>query len=87
MHVHHDAAKHGDCPDAVNKARIHLKKCHLAIRTPKLIVDHTIEDAFICDAASRVAATMVYELRVFDYVNVIELFVNTFVAFSNDPNT
>ncbi|GFY07376.1 hypothetical protein TNCV_5085611 [Trichonephila clavipes] len=29
---------------------------------PKFVVDHTIEDALVCDTASRVAAVMVSQL-------------------------
>ncbi|GFV07447.1 hypothetical protein TNCV_1738021 [Trichonephila clavipes] len=31
----------------------------LAIRVPRFVVDHTIEDVPVCDAASRVDAAMV----------------------------
>ncbi|GFV72326.1 hypothetical protein TNCV_637881 [Trichonephila clavipes] len=43
-----------------------------------LVVYYTIEDAPICDAASRVA--MISELRVHAATNVIKLFVQTLVV-------
>ncbi|GFX56617.1 hypothetical protein TNCV_3954441 [Trichonephila clavipes] len=53
---HHVTAKHGcDHLNAVNRTWIHLKKCGLAIRAPRFVVDHTIEDASVCGEASRVA--------------------------------
>ncbi|GFU85518.1 hypothetical protein TNCV_2952171 [Trichonephila clavipes] len=45
----------------------------------RLIVDTTIEDVPVCDASSNVAASMVFELRVHAAVNIVELFVQTFV--------
>ncbi|GFU53284.1 hypothetical protein TNCV_2953201 [Trichonephila clavipes] len=45
----------------------------------KFIVDHTIEDAPFCDAASIVATTMVPELRVYAAASIVELFVQTLV--------
>ncbi|GFX02522.1 hypothetical protein TNCV_727761 [Trichonephila clavipes] len=44
------------------------------------VVDHTIKEAFVCDAASRVATTMVSTLRVHAVANVVELFVQTLVV-------
>ncbi|GFX89290.1 hypothetical protein TNCV_1339891 [Trichonephila clavipes] len=65
MCVHRDTAKNGcDHLDAVGKTWIDLEKCHLTIRAPRFVVDHTIEDAPVCDATSRVAAAMISELRV-----------------------
>ncbi|GFS61604.1 hypothetical protein TNCV_4312711 [Trichonephila clavipes] len=65
MYVHHDATKHGCVHrNAVKRAWIHLKKLRLTIHAPRFIVDCTFEDAPVCDAASRVAATMVSKLRV-----------------------
>ncbi|GFX05598.1 hypothetical protein TNCV_3435021 [Trichonephila clavipes] len=49
-----------------------------------LIVDHTIGDALVCDAASSVAVVTVFELRVYATANVFELFVQTL---ANDPNS
>ncbi|GFT93701.1 hypothetical protein TNCV_499781 [Trichonephila clavipes] len=46
----------------------------------KFVVDHTIEDAPVCDAASKVAASMVSELRVHTIANVVELFVQKLVV-------
>ncbi|GFW28463.1 hypothetical protein TNCV_4641281 [Trichonephila clavipes] len=81
MCFRYDAIKHGcDHLDAVNRTWIHLKKEHLTIRAPRFIVDHTIEDAPVCDPASRVAATMVSELRVHAAANVVELFVQTLIV-------
>ncbi|GFX28553.1 hypothetical protein TNCV_1153611 [Trichonephila clavipes] len=50
------------------------------------VVDHIIEDAFAGDAASRVAAAMVSELRVHAAANVVELFVLT-LSLANDPDS
>ncbi|GFV55603.1 hypothetical protein TNCV_1820901 [Trichonephila clavipes] len=50
---------------------------YLSIRTPSIDVNRTIEDAPICDAASRVAAPMVSKLRVHATTNVIKTFVQT----------
>ncbi|GFY05376.1 hypothetical protein TNCV_2208211 [Trichonephila clavipes] len=85
MCVHHDAAKHGcDHLDAVNRTWIHLRKRCLAISgslvPPRFVVDYTIKDAPVCDASSKVAVAMVSELRVNTVVNVVELFVQTFVV-------
>ncbi|GFS71274.1 hypothetical protein TNCV_5050241 [Trichonephila clavipes] len=81
MCVHHDAAKHVcDHLDAVNITWINLKKCCLAVCAPRFVVDHTIEDAPKCDAAPRVSAAMVSQLRVHTAVHVIELFVLTLVV-------
>ncbi|GFV63217.1 hypothetical protein TNCV_2662191 [Trichonephila clavipes] len=41
---------------------IRLKKCRLAIRVPRFVIYHTIEDAPACYAASRVAVAMVFEI-------------------------
>ncbi|GFX13575.1 putative DD41D transposase [Trichonephila clavipes] len=43
------------------------------------VVDHTIEDSPVCDAAPRVAEVMVSELRVHATANVVEPFVQTLV--------
>ncbi|GFV52973.1 HTH_48 domain-containing protein [Trichonephila clavipes] len=45
----------------------------------RFVVDHTIQDASVCDAASSVAAAMVSELRVNAAANVVELFTQTLV--------
>ncbi|GFW83235.1 uncharacterized protein TNCV_2508751 [Trichonephila clavipes] len=50
------------------------------IHHTRLVVDYTIEDAPVCDAASRVAAAVVSELRVHATANVVELFVQTIVV-------
>ncbi|GFU74332.1 hypothetical protein TNCV_2445071 [Trichonephila clavipes] len=74
MCVHQDAAKHGwDHLYAANRTWIHPKKWRLAIRPPRFVVDYTIEDTPVCDAASRVAAAMIYELRVNTVANVADL--------------
>ncbi|GFW13754.1 hypothetical protein TNCV_2105781 [Trichonephila clavipes] len=49
------------------------------------VVDHTIENAPICDAASRVAAAMVSELRNHVAASVVELFKQTLVALQTTP--
>ncbi|GFV14635.1 transposable element Tc1 transposase [Trichonephila clavipes] len=56
--------------------------CHSCTR---FVVDHAIEDAPVCDAASRVAAVMVSELRVHDAADVVELFVQTLVDQQTTP--
>ncbi|GFV19724.1 hypothetical protein TNCV_479501 [Trichonephila clavipes] len=38
----------------------------------KFVVDYTIEDALVCDATSKVATTIVYELRDHAAANDIE---------------
>ncbi|GFX86291.1 hypothetical protein TNCV_2561731 [Trichonephila clavipes] len=61
------------------------KKWRLTIRTFRFVVDHTIEDALLCYAAPRVAAVMIYELRVHNAANVIKLFVQIFVVLQTTP--
>ncbi|GFW91961.1 hypothetical protein TNCV_2152411 [Trichonephila clavipes] len=51
----------------------------------RFVVDHTIEDAPVYDAASRVAAAMASELRVHAAANVVELFVQTLVVLQTTP--
>ncbi|GFX27044.1 hypothetical protein TNCV_439501 [Trichonephila clavipes] len=54
MCIHHDTAKHGcDHLEAIHRTWIHLKESHLTIRALRFVVDHTIEEASVCDAASR----------------------------------
>ncbi|GFW92899.1 hypothetical protein TNCV_3495321 [Trichonephila clavipes] len=53
--------------------------CRAQIKGRCFVVDDTIEDAPLCGAASRVAAAMVFELRVHAAANVIEQFVQTLV--------
>ncbi|GFX52505.1 hypothetical protein TNCV_4325211 [Trichonephila clavipes] len=54
MYIHHNAVKRGcDYLDALKRTRIHLKKWHLSIHVARFVVVHTIEDAAVCDAASR----------------------------------
>ncbi|GFV81237.1 integrase catalytic domain-containing protein [Trichonephila clavipes] len=86
MCVHYDAAKH-KCNhfDTVSRTWNHVKIRRLAIRTPRFIVDYTIEDAPVCDAASRVATAMVSELRVLAAENVVELYVRTLVVLQTTP--
>ncbi|GFV46704.1 hypothetical protein TNCV_3847141 [Trichonephila clavipes] len=89
MCVHHDAAKHEcDHLHAVKKTWIHthahLKIC-LAIRAPRFVVDHTIEDAPVCDAASWVTTAIVSELSAHASANVVELFVQTLVVLKTPP--
>ncbi|GFY35925.1 HTH_Tnp_Tc3_2 domain-containing protein [Trichonephila clavipes] len=81
MWIHQDAAKHGyGHLDAVNRTWIHLKILRFSIQMSRFVVDCTIEETSVCDTASRVAVTMVFELRVHSAVNVIELFVQTLVV-------
>ncbi|GFW43951.1 hypothetical protein TNCV_231901 [Trichonephila clavipes] len=63
----------------------HLKKSRLAILAPKFVVDHTIEDASIFDATSRVVAAMISHLRVHALANVIELLEQTHVTLQTTP--
>ncbi|GFV51668.1 hypothetical protein TNCV_1320241 [Trichonephila clavipes] len=51
----------------------------------QFVVGYTIEDAPVCDVASRVAAVKVSELRVHTVANVVELFVKTFVVLQTTP--
>ncbi|GFV29027.1 hypothetical protein TNCV_1378781 [Trichonephila clavipes] len=86
MGVHHDASKHGcDHLGAVNRTWIHLKKPRLARRVPRFVVDHTIKDTPVWDAASRVAATIVSKLGVHTSANVVELFAQTLVVLQTTP--
>ncbi|GFX65952.1 hypothetical protein TNCV_13731 [Trichonephila clavipes] len=75
MCVHHDAVN-----DAASRTWIHQKKLRLAIRAPRFVVVHTIEDVSVCDAASRITAVMISELRVHASGNVVELFMQTLVV-------
>ncbi|GFV91843.1 hypothetical protein TNCV_2975151 [Trichonephila clavipes] len=78
---HHDAAKHGcDYLDTVNRTWCHLKKGHFAIRAPRIVVDHTINDVPVCVAALRLAAAMISELRVHAAAYVVDLFVQILVV-------
>ncbi|GFS68663.1 hypothetical protein TNCV_1958861 [Trichonephila clavipes] len=80
MFVQHDATEHGcDHLDVVNRNWINLKKIKFRHLYTRFVVDHTIEDAPVCDAASRAAVSMVSKLRVHAAANVIELFVSTLV--------
>ncbi|GFX91755.1 hypothetical protein TNCV_3529541 [Trichonephila clavipes] len=86
MCVHHDPAKHGfDHLDAVKRTWIHQIKSRLTIREHRFVVNHTIEDAPVHGAASRVSAAMVSELRVYAVANVTELFVQTLVVLQTTP--
>ncbi|GFU38284.1 hypothetical protein TNCV_2432821 [Trichonephila clavipes] len=86
MYAHHDTSKHGcDHLGAINRTWIHLKKSRLTIRLTRFIADHTIEDAPVCDAASRVATAMVSVLRVHAAAYVVELFVQTLVVLQATP--
>ncbi|GFT32893.1 hypothetical protein TNCV_5039261 [Trichonephila clavipes] len=62
-----------------------MKKGRSPSRAPRFIVDHSIEDASSCDAASRVAAATVSELRAHVAANVVELFVLTLVVVKTIP--
>ncbi|GFU05614.1 hypothetical protein TNCV_3292071 [Trichonephila clavipes] len=68
----HRCTKQGcDHLDVVNEVWIHAKKGRLAIRAPRFVIDHTIEDAPVIDASSRVTTAMVSELRVHAAANVV----------------
>ncbi|GFX05485.1 hypothetical protein TNCV_1008071 [Trichonephila clavipes] len=49
------------------------------------VVDHIIEDAPVCDAASREAESMGSELRVHAAAKIVELFVYTLVVLNTTP--
>ncbi|GFW66045.1 transposable element Tc3 transposase [Trichonephila clavipes] len=84
--VHHDFTIQGCAHlDTVNRIWIHLKKGLLTIPAPRFLVDHTIEDIPLCDAAAGLATSMVTELRVHAAANVVELFVQTFVVLRTIP--
>ncbi|GFV81256.1 hypothetical protein TNCV_4772831 [Trichonephila clavipes] len=53
--------------------------------TQRFVVNQLIEDAPVCNAASRVTAVMVSELRVHAAANVVELFVQTLVVLQTTP--
>ncbi|GFT19064.1 hypothetical protein TNCV_3212871 [Trichonephila clavipes] len=57
----------------------------LAIRAPRFIVDHTFEDAPVCDAVSRVAAAMISDRRVIAAVNVAALLMQTLGVLQTIP--
>ncbi|GFT84223.1 hypothetical protein TNCV_1150201 [Trichonephila clavipes] len=85
MCVHHNGSKNRcDHLCALNKTWIHLKKSCLDIRVPRFVIDHTIEDAPVCDAASCLTAAMVSKLRVHAVANVVKLFMQTL---ANDSNS
>ncbi|GFU37407.1 protein alan shepard [Trichonephila clavipes] len=79
--VHHFAAKRGcDHLDAVNRTWIHQKKWS---RHSCAQIDYTIENAPVCDAASRVARAMVSELRVHTVANCS----GRHCCLANNPNS
>ncbi|GFX74456.1 hypothetical protein TNCV_3213431 [Trichonephila clavipes] len=72
MCVHYVAVKQRcDHVGAVNKIWINLKKD--VRRAPSFVFDQTIEDAPICDAASRVVTVMFFKVRVHTAANIVEL--------------
>ena len=72
----HDVTKRGcDHHDAVKKFEIRLKTRLYAITPSRFFVEHTIEDAPLCDAASRETEAIVAELTVHTARKVIELLV------------
>ncbi|GFX21599.1 hypothetical protein TNCV_1400131 [Trichonephila clavipes] len=86
MCIQHDSTKHQcDHLDAVKRTCIHLKKLCIPIRVPRFILDHTIEDAPVCDATSRVAAAIVSQLRVNAAANMVELFMQILVTLLTTP--
>ncbi|GFW91188.1 transposable element Tc1 transposase [Trichonephila clavipes] len=46
-----------------------------------VVVDHIVEDTSVCDAALRVAATMIFELRVLTAAKIIELYAQKLPKF------
>ncbi|GFT00638.1 hypothetical protein TNCV_141831 [Trichonephila clavipes] len=48
-------------------------------------MDNTIEDAFVCDAVSRVSAAMISDLRVNTAAKGVKLFVQTLVVLQTTP--
>ena len=65
-----DVVKHGyDHHNTVNRIDIYLKTRNYVIPMFRLVVKHTIEDAPVCDVASRVAEAMVDELTVYAAIN------------------
>ncbi|GFW79693.1 hypothetical protein TNCV_4361191 [Trichonephila clavipes] len=79
MWVHHDVVKHGrDHIDAVNRTCIHLKKGRLVIRVPRLVIDHTIEDAPLCGVMSSCSHGLRAESPY--HANVVKLSVQTLVV-------
>ena len=60
--------------DVINKMEIYLQTRHHAIRRSRLIVDHTIEGAYLCDVTSKVAEALIAELA------VVEQIMQKFVA-------
>ncbi|GFV55900.1 hypothetical protein TNCV_1390161 [Trichonephila clavipes] len=63
----------------VNRTWIHPQKMTSCPSCTCFVIDHTIEDASVCDAASRVAAAIVSELRDYAAANVVELLLHTLV--------
>ncbi|GFY29515.1 hypothetical protein TNCV_2626851 [Trichonephila clavipes] len=61
--------------DAVNRTWVNLKKKRSHHSCARLVVDHTIEEVPVCDAASRVAAAMVSNLRVHAAADVVQTLV------------
>ena len=64
---------------------ISLKTRGHAIPESRFFVELTIKDASVCDAELRVAEIMVDELTVYAATNVVEFFVQTFVALQTTP--
>ncbi|GFT23714.1 hypothetical protein TNCV_3511761 [Trichonephila clavipes] len=87
MCVHHDATIHRyDLLDTVNRNWIHVIGLTFpASYEPRFVFDHTIEDAFIYDAASRISEAIVSEMSIHAAANVVELLMQTFVVFAKYP--
>lgn len=69
MCVLHDDAKQ-ECEN--HGVWIRLKRRPDAISASRFVVDHTIEDATVCDAASRIAEAMAAMLTIHAAENVVE---------------
>ncbi|GFU06680.1 hypothetical protein TNCV_4352701 [Trichonephila clavipes] len=69
--------------------RLQLEKAGYPSHPPNdilwFVVDHTIEDAPVCDATSRVAAAMISELRFHAAANVVNLSVQTLFVLQTTP--
>ncbi|GFT52261.1 hypothetical protein TNCV_8951 [Trichonephila clavipes] len=70
----------------INRSDWYTNLDSLAINVSTFVVGHTIEEAPVCDAPLRVAASMVSEMRgVYAVENVVELFMQTFAVLQTTP--
>ncbi|GFU04912.1 hypothetical protein TNCV_1290241 [Trichonephila clavipes] len=51
----------------------------------RFIVDNTIEDVHVCDAVTKIVATIVSELRIRAAENVVEMSIQTLVVLLLTP--